>query len=171
MSARIPEIIDPIFLAEKRRTYERKVALLKLSRLSDRVNNLENVVTFQLDFTKIGKLSVIKGVIRAKIQLECQSCLQFMDIEVNSDVKLAIVASDEEAALIPGDYEPLLCNDEKITFIDIIEDEVLLSLPAIPKHDYDCFERQEPETIIENKGQSSKDSPFSVLSNFKKTGA
>ncbi len=171
MSARIPEIIDPIYLAEKRRTYEGKVALLKLSRLSDRVNNLEDVATFQLDFTKIGKLSVIKGVIRAKIQLECQSCLQFMDIEVNSDVKLAIVESDEEAALIPEDYEPLLCNDEKITFIDIIEDEILLSLPVIAKHEHACFEQRKPEITIENEEQSAKDSPFSILSNIKKTGA
>lgn len=171
MSARIPEIIDPIYLAEKRRVYEGKVPLLKLSRLSDRINNLDGVATFHLDFTKIGKLSVIKGVIRAKIQLECQSCLQLLDIKVNSDVKLAIVESDEAAALIPEEYEPLLCNEEKITFNDIIEDEILLSLPAIPKHEYDCFERQEPDITIENEGQSGKDSPFSILSNYKKTGA
>lgn len=171
MSDRIPEIVDPFYLSDKQRDYKGEIPLAKLVRLANSAKNLDDSVIFQLNFSKIGKLSVIDGYVRAKVQLECQNCLKFMTIEVNSDVKLAIVQSDEEAALIPEDYEALLCIEDKITFSDIIEDEIILSLPAIPKHDNDCFVLQEPEAVVENKGEPRKDSPFSVLANIKKTGA
>lgn len=168
MSARIPEIIDPFFLADKHRMYEGEILLSDFARLGEKITNLDDRVVFRLNFSKIGKLSTIDGFVRAKICLECQNCLQPVDVGVDSDVKLAIVHSDEEAGLITEDYEPLLCNEEKINFTDIIEDEILLSLPAIPKHEHDCFARQEAELEIEENGQSEQDSPFSVLATIKK---
>lgn len=168
MPVSIPEIINPIHLAEKQRFFEGELLLSKLVRLSVKVKNPEERLFFQLDFSKIGKLLVIKGFIQAKIQLQCQSCLQIVDVEVNSDVNLAIVQSDEAAALIPESYEVLLCNEEKMAFSDIIEDEVLLALPTIPRHQYPCFEGKQAEISIESDRQSKADSPFSVLQNFKK---
>ena len=170
MSSRIPKIIDPFFLADKQRQFKGEIILSGFGRLTEFVKNLDDSVIFQLDFSKIGKLSVIHGFVRAKLCLECQHCLQNFDVQVDSDVQLAIVHSDEEAALITEDYEPLLCDQEKITFTDIIEDEILLSLPAIPKHQHECFERQEAQLETEENGQSGKDSPFSVLATIK-TGA
>ena len=168
MSTRIPEIIDPFFLADKQRMYEGEIPLAVLARVDEKIINSDDKVIFKLDFSKIGKLSTIEGFVRAKICLECQYCLGPVEIEVDSNLKLAIVHSDEEAALIAEDYEPLLCAQEKIIFTDIIEDEILLSLPVIPKHEHDCFAREEVELEIEDKGQSDKDSPFSILATIKK---
>jgi uncharacterized protein len=168
MSDRIPKIIDPIHLAEKRRFFDGELPLSVMTRLSTKIENLDDSVFFQLDFTKIGKLAVTKGSIRAKIQMQCQSCLQLLEIAVDSDVNLAVVQSEEQAALLPEAYEALLCEQENMVFEDIIEDEILLALPVIPKHQHRCFERQQTDLTIDSKGQSTKDSPFSVLATLKK---
>ena len=171
MSDRIPERVDPLLLADKKRRYKGRIPLKSMERLLDIVKNQDDFAAFELNFAKSGKLSTIDGFIGAKIRLECQNCLEQLEISVNSGVKLAIVLSIEEAGLIPDDYEPLLCNERTIEFKDIIEDEILLSIPVIPKHQEDCLIRQEDETKTEFNGEPRKDSPFSVLANLKKTGA
>ena len=50
---------------------------------------------------------------------------------------MACVWKDEEAAALPGRYEPLLV-EEDANLREIAEEELLLALPAFPLHENDC---------------------------------
>jgi uncharacterized protein len=67
----------------------------------------------------------------------------------------------------------LMVEEEKILLNKIIEDEILLTLPAFPKHQHACSVQKTDDNSVEllvNDGQSSPKNPFSVLAKLKHTG-
>jgi uncharacterized protein len=45
---------------------------------------------------------------------------------------LAVVARDTDD--VPGGYEPLLGDAERLSLVELIEEQVLLGLPLVPMH-------------------------------------
>ena len=55
----------------------------------------------------------------------------------------------------------------------IIEDEILLILPAFPKHPHACFVQKIDNNSVDplvNDEKSSAENPFSILAKLKNTG-
>jgi uncharacterized protein len=74
---------------------------------------------------------------------------------------------------LPEDYEPLMVEEEKILLKNIIEDEILLILPAFPKHQQSCFVQKIDNNSVDplvNGDKSSPENPFSILAKLKNTG-
>ena len=95
------------------------------------------------------------------LQMECQRCLQPMDVPLAINACLLLIApgkpwpddlEDETAEAIAADAAMLLK--------DLIEDEVLLALPIVPRHER-C------ELPVDN-GDKHATSPFAVLTQLKK---
>jgi uncharacterized protein len=66
-----------------------------------------------------------------------------------------------------------MVEEEKILLKNIIEDEILLTLPAFPKHQHACSVQKTDNSSLQplvNDGQSSPKNPFSVLAKLKHTG-
>ncbi|MEJ2670530.1 MAG: YceD family protein [Gammaproteobacteria bacterium] len=84
---------------------------------------------------------VIKGYLSGKLPLVCQRCLEVIEQTVALSISLARVVSEQDMARFPSEYEPLVHAEESIEVIDLIEDDVLLSLPLVPMHnDETCAE-------------------------------
>ena len=132
MLDRLPELIDPLGFADKESELIGQIALSSLDRLSEMLADDSGAVSVRLVFSREGRLATIKGQIAATLVVQCQNCLQVMDWPVDSKIKLGIVTSLDEADRLPEDYEPLLVGEGKIPLKDIVEDELLLSLPAFP---------------------------------------
>ncbi|MDP2902934.1 MAG: YceD family protein [Methylovulum sp.] len=137
------------------------------------LHNDEGAIAVELFFGREGRLAFCEGQIEAVLALKCQNCLEAVEWPVSSPVKLGIVASIDQADKLPEDYEPLLVQEGNILLKNIIEDELLLILPAFPKHKNRCF----VPTLDDNKtdslfnGDSSPPkNPFSILANLKNTG-
>ena len=45
---------------------------------------------------------------------------------------------------------------------DLISDEILLSIPMVPTHDYDCIKEMNGQEIVEEKSEN----PFAILKNI-----
>ncbi|UUZ48083.1 YceD family protein [Massilia sp. B-10] len=95
------------------------------------------------------------------VQLMCQRCLTPYEFEMDSSTVLMLGKDDEHA----DEIEELL-DDESIDVIvgsrtcdirDLIEDEALLALPQVPKHDV-C-----PDNKLLDVLKSEKPSPFAAL--------
>ena len=74
---------------------------------------------------------------------------------------------------LPEDYEPLLVEEGKIPLKNIIEDEILLILPAFPKHPHTCFvQKFDNNSVVPlvSDEQSTPENPFSILAKLKNTG-
>jgi uncharacterized protein len=88
-------------------------------------------------------------------------------------IKLGVVTSIDQANRLPEDYEPLLVEEGKIPLKNIIEDEILLILPAFPKHPYHCFVQKFGHINVvplANDEQATPENPFSILAKLKNTG-
>lgn len=134
-SNNLPREIDPIKLADQGCELEGGIALADLKRLDDLLANRDGQVYFQLQFGSDAEgMRVITGQIKAKLVLICQRCNQPMDYPVDLKLNLSPIVSDKQAAQLPNDYEPLVTNGEPVSLISILEEEILLNLPMIPKH-------------------------------------
>jgi uncharacterized protein len=64
----------------------------------------------------------------------------------------------------------LVQSEDKIAFREIVEDEIILSIPDVPKHTEVCLEQALGKTENELEEGIQKESPFSILKDLKKTG-
>ena len=170
MLTRLPELIDPLLLADRNASIEGGLPISSFARLADMLSNDDGNVAVKLFFGRTGKWATVEGQISVVLALKCQRCLESVEWPVSSNIKLGVVSSSAQADKLPDGYEPLLLIDEdKIPLVSIVEDELLLSLPSIPKHEIDCFAPKIPNEIPApiSKPQTSTENPFSILADLK----
>ncbi len=163
MIGQLGDLIDPIQLAEKRGFFEDKLSIRELERLSGLLMDDVGEAAFELLFSKQGKFTAISGFVNANLAIKCQTCLEKLVFSVQSQIKLAVVSSIDEAKILPESYEPLLLEGKGIAITDIIEDEILLALPIVPKHN-NC----RPQSTSVQK--FPEENPFAILSQLKNQG-
>jgi uncharacterized protein len=99
------------------------------------------------------------------VQLVCQRCLTPFAYEMDSSTMLVLGKDDEEADQIEeilGDESiDVIVGSRTCDLLDLIEDEALLALPQVPKHDV-C-----PDNKVLDALKSDKPSPFADLKNLK----
>lgn len=174
MLDRLPHLIDPVSFADKERTLQGQLPLTKLSRLADVLLDSSGSIEVDLSFSKDKRLATVRGHLRGILVLECRTCLEALNFPVDVNVNLAVVRSMEQAERLSGEYEPLMLEEEKIPLHELVEDELLLALPAFPRHDHDCLPYKQTSGVIEPKAdketQSVSNNPFSVLAKLKNSG-
>ncbi len=168
MARRPPERVDPWLLAEQERTLEGRIPLGALSRLAPLLMEDSGEAAFVLKFFRDdhGRHRVNCRV-EARLQLECQRCLEAMEHSVAREGELALVQGLLEAGRLPDELDPLLLQEnELLTIGDLVEDELLLSLPAVPRHAHRCGAALEPPAGQTPDGPAP-DNPFAVLAALK----
>lgn len=170
MMDRLPELIDPVVFAERRTELVGKLELGLFTRLAEFMTEAEGKVNVQLSFNKQGRDALIDGSVQTELLLQCQNCLEPVAVPLDVVIKLGIVTVLEQADRLPEGYEPLLASGEKMSLREIVEDELLLALPAFPKHDFQCVDLTKHSSgLIENsaaEAQSKPNNPFAVLAKF-----
>ena len=136
-----------------------------LPRISEIAINKEDRVKVDLSFyLENDKTPCIKGIIELNIVLECQRCLEALPIELKIDFKLAFVRHEQQAEGLDSSYELYITKEEEeLLTIDIITDEILLSIPMAPSHDFDCNLIINKDEVVEE----SRENPFTILKNIK----
>ncbi|GAB4276836.1 MAG: 23S rRNA accumulation protein YceD [Methylomicrobium sp.] len=169
MLDRLPELIDPLSFADKQSRLSGQIPLDHFERLKQLLTDDSGSVSIDLAFGRKGKLAIVEGHVRATLTLECQNCLNPIDLQVDCRVKLGIVGSMAEADRLPEEFEPLMVPKGKIPLKDIVEDEILLAIPSFPKHAEQCIATQDH---ADNSGIEKTDTnnPFLILAKLKQTG-
>ena len=173
MLKRLPEYIDPEHFADKRGVLKGQIPLKDLDRLADMLVNDTGMIDVELFFGREGRLAKVEGYLETVLELRCQNCLQAIKWPIDCDIKLGIITSIDQAGRLPEDFEPLLVGHGKVLLKDIIEDEILLILPAFPRHQHTCFvpefDNNNPKTLV-NDEPFFTENPFSILAKLKNTG-
>ena len=173
---RLPVHIDPLRMAEAGRLLEGSYSVAEMERLQDLLFDSSGKVAVSLEFGIDAEgIRYMKGRLQAELTLECQRCLQAMQAPIDTTFALGLVRGNEAAELLPSHYEPLLVESDTLFLRDIIEDELLLALPLVAKHeDSQCIEvnRQvtEDKRNEDDRGKAEKENPFSVLASLKSNG-
>ncbi|HSG64603.1 MAG TPA: YceD family protein [Gammaproteobacteria bacterium] len=69
-----------------------------------------------------------------KLKLVCQRCLEPVEIAVDEQVEWGVVESESERAALASGVDALVLEDERIQLAALVEDEIILSLPMVPRH-------------------------------------
>lgn len=165
----IPEYVDPYRLAEQNLQLDGLVKVIDMHRLnSSRQEPGENeTVAVKLRFgTDEQGLPYMKGHLQASLGLQCQRCMERFTYEIISDFALGIVKSLEEEKALPEQYEPAMVHEGQLALREVIEDELILNLPIIPRHEPEACNVQLPLTDTEWK-KSERENPFQVLQSLK----
>jgi uncharacterized protein len=85
-----------------------------------------------LEFGRFDGRATITARVEGEVFLACQRCLKPCACEVDESALLAVVGSDTDE--VPGGYEPLLGDSERLSVAELIEEQVLLGLPLVPMH-------------------------------------
>ena len=134
----LPQKIEPILLANKGASIKGTLSLKQLSRLSEQLYQCDGDVEVTLSFGKDHKnFYFIKGNITTELSLKCQRCLEPVSYKINTDFNLSPIHDDKMAETLPKHYEPVLIVDKTLLVSDLVEDEIMLNLPMVAKHNLD----------------------------------
>ncbi|MGD2074743.1 MAG: YceD family protein [Gammaproteobacteria bacterium] len=160
----LPERVDPLGLADVGRSFRGTAAIERLDRLAPLLASRQGELAVHLEFgLDERRIRALRGSIQGTVTLVCQRCLKGLSFPINLRFCLGIVSSEGEIDRLPEGYEPLLVSGEPIRTLDVIEDEVLLAIPAIPLHEQSgsCKIGYQSSTLPE------RESPFAVLKKLK----
>jgi len=110
--------------------------------------------------------------LKGRLQLVCQRCLQDCTVDLDEKRRFVLLATEAEADDYPmedEEQEPLVAS-QHFNLLETIEDEVLLSLPLIPKHPEGFCEPHASVFGLEDEGEGvdGRENPFNILKNMKK---
>jgi len=122
----------------------------------------------------------LRLAVHGSVWLMCQRCLQPYSQHLDVDATYRIVATEEEADEFPLDDDEVevIVGSRQFDLVDLIEEELLLSLPLVPKHNV-CPEIHEsllPGDADDESDESGaqeedeKPNPFAVLEKLKQSG-
>ncbi len=135
MSQLSAERINPYRMARDAASRRGEIRLSRMSRLAPLLSDDQGSARFELAFhLDAGSRPVIKGSVQAGLELICQRCLKAMTLALDLDIELVIVLSDEEAAAVSKQGEPLTLSSDSLSVAELVEDELILALPAAPLH-------------------------------------
>ncbi|MDM7322725.1 MAG: YceD family protein [Gammaproteobacteria bacterium] len=139
-------------------TLEGEVSVAAMPRLQGMILR-DAPICFSLSFGKNDEgLAVVSGEVEGRVEMTCQRCLKAVAIELNAKVQLGVVESEDGVKRLPPELDPLILGEGVIRLADLIEDEVLLALPAVPMHAYVCA-----PAYREHEGIRRAENPFASL--------
>jgi uncharacterized protein len=176
MSSRLPDYVDPWRQASLGKAFSGVVRLDELPRLADALVSTQGEARFSLEFYRDEKKRArVRGHVETALQLQCQRCLEPLQLDVDTQMELAVIEVPEEAELLTAECDPVWVEDGRLRLLDLVEDELILSIPQVPVHgqgecpveldfesaeNLDDFQAQADETDRENN-------PFAVLAGLK----
>jgi len=104
---------------------------------------------------------------QARVTLECQRCLQPFVLPLQVDNRLEVVRRQSD---LEGDDDEIerIVGSARFDVLDLIEDELILSLPSVPKHDVCPSVPGVSESSDEPEDEARRPSPFAALKRLKK---
>jgi uncharacterized protein len=92
-------------------------------------------VAGRVHFRRERGLALAELTLQGHAQLQCQRCMQPLQLALQAQARVALVHSPDEAARVPEDLEPVLASGGRISVADLVTEELLLSLPLVPRHE------------------------------------
>ena len=165
MQAGHPQQIFPEQLANAGENVSGTLTIESMTRLAGLLAGYEGNVDYDLNFSRHEQGWIrIDGRFFSRLSMTCQRCMKPVDVDLEQDVKVAIVSNDDEARNIPGQFEPLMLNEGPMKLKDYLEEEILLALPLAPSHETEDCHRTE---LTEEQDDTKRENPFKVLKDLK----
>jgi uncharacterized protein len=145
------------------------IPLSELPRVSEELTAKDGEARGHVRFSRQLGQAVADLEVNAQPEVVCQRCMQPMRWPVKVKSRVALVSDYNAADRVPEGMEVFLVEADSISVRDLVDEEVMLALPHVPRHDEDseCANRQmrlpgqpdEPEADEDSQVQK----PFAQL--------
>lgn len=175
-------MMDPKHFARLGKPYMRALKVSDLPRVSESVVDESGEIDVLFEVLLSDRsLPVIQGRVSGWLNLECQSSLDIFRYPLEVEMNLMCVYNESQMQGVLEHLEPILLNEDgRLDVLDMIEQEILLNLPIVPRKDctsdvnqaYYVLPAQSQETEKTQKIQTQKlnvkkDNPFAILASLK----
>ncbi len=134
----IPALLDHRKLANQQGIVSGAFPVQQLDRFCEVLADPDGDVSLDLVFSKGERdRTCVTGRLQASVSLICQTCLQPMKQALSCELTVVIVAREEDLESLEGDQDGILHPEKLIPVAALIEDELMLAVPMIPRHDKD----------------------------------
>lgn len=113
-----------------------------------------------------GRQGWLEGRVTGCLRLECRVCSERFTWSLEVPVHLALAMSEEEEERLMEQCEPLLVRDDRLPLHQVVEDEVLLALPMMPRCPT-CENARPPEGDDAAPDPDDRPSPLAALKKLK----
>lgn len=161
MSRDFPDWINPWTAAQGRRRFSGTVPVTRMRRLVPLLVTDAGEAAFEAGFElDEDRRPVIRLRVKAVLRLLCQASLEPYDQAVERDSALAVIESESEISMLAPDNDPVQADHGRIALAALVEDELLLGLPQVPRNPDVIAIRYEAGEATEQVGDvSEKDTP------------
>jgi uncharacterized protein len=121
-------------LADAHADIDFDVPLEKL-KLRDQFAGLAGSITGHAHLERVAGLPVVELALRGTVRLTCQRCLGRLDVPVDLKVRIGLIESEAELDRVPDDLEPVMAPGGRTSIGNLVEEELLLTLPIVPQHE------------------------------------
>ncbi|RZJ07731.1 MAG: DUF177 domain-containing protein [Rubrivivax sp.] len=107
----------------------------------------------------------------AHVALTCQRCLQAVEEQVEVDRWIRFVDTEAEAAALDADSDDdVLAMPRHLDARELIEDELLLALPLVPRHEVCPVPLAHADDEPVSDAEDARPNPFAALAALKRGG-
>ncbi len=168
----LPRQIDPRKFAQQGIEIAGSIALNELSRVCEVLSSSKGSIQADLVFgVSEQRILNVSGRINASVETVCQRCLDAVPSKVECGFNLAILWKEEHAENLSKSYDPWIIGEGATDIYQIIEDELLLSLPIVSYHEEECvphtYFSSGEEEVSQAIAKTPKTNPFQVLEQLK----
>ncbi|MBE2259435.1 MAG: DUF177 domain-containing protein [Candidatus Accumulibacter sp.] len=160
MSRRV--VIDSLAFGLEGGSLKGELPLATMTRLLDLLTDSEGSLVYRIDGSLAsGNRPQLAVQVDGVVHLCCQRCLETLEypLALRSLLEFVDGESDLTQEELEDDSRDFLPAQKELDVAVLIEDEILLALPTVPRHE-DC--------VLPGGGQGSpEESPFSVLAGLK----
>ena len=136
MTNDLPLRFDPVLFAKRGRHFAGNIAVRNLPKVMELAPNSESDIHVSMSFsTSSLQFPMVKGTIEGEIMQTCQRCLGNTKTQINSQFELLLVTSDAMELASKEGHEIFEYSGQFVSTAAFIEDEMILSLPIVPRHE------------------------------------
>ena len=167
---KLPVNVDPVRAAQKRLELEAQIPKALLSRLAESTisiqSDINTVFSFDIDRQK---LRIFHGKANVAVELICQRCNAPMIYQCEAEFTYCPVHNEEQENNLPDAYEAIYYDENgEVNLHQVVEDELILTLPQIAKHAIEECQQSEFElTFGEIDEEEQRPNPFEALAKLK----
>jgi uncharacterized protein len=101
--------------------------------------------------------------VHASIPLVCQRCLGVVRHDASERSRVLLIGTEPEADRTPAGMDTVLAPDRRVSVQDLVEEELLLSVPAVPLH-------ASPDLCVQRPAQAEAAAESTVQRPFERLG-
>jgi len=181
MSRDFPDIVDPWKAADGRRRFGGTVPLARMERLAALLapaepgQTIAGEAAFEAEFGYDEQgLVTIRVRVAADLPLVCQRSLETYLEHVERDSMVTVITAVGEQEEVPEHYEPVLVEDRRLALVSLVEEELLLGVPQVPRKPGAADPELPADVSLEDaatRGEEPTHRPFAGLAGLMKDKA